>query len=448
MSSRHRRNRQLAQLIELRDWKRREVVDKVNAAYEQITGKPGAYDEEAIRRLVSGVTRWPTEGYRRALEQTFDASATELGLYNPRATRANHSQTGTGVEAALPWTWGGEEVDEVQRRELMRAIAVITAAAPAITAALSADEVERTVHAVAIPRRVDAAVLDNVEAMLNQARLQDDLLGPQAAIRTTLTQVDIAEALLTGPRDPLERRLKSLRSKISTSAGWQLFDLGRISLAEDHFETARDVADEIGDDAAGAMAMAEWSGMTEEVGKPSVAADQAAAAEMRAARSGDPLLRAHTAGITALAQAKAGHACDTREALTRADNFDVTAPRTPEQSLAYFCTAGHIARMRAKALHQIGDLTAAIAAAQESLKLQAVRDRAASHILLGTIYVDAGDLDAGLGAILDGVEAEAANGSARISSQLRNARTLIHVRAPGSEAARKLDVRMAELRLA
>lgn len=447
MGSVGRRNHQLVALIERHNWRRREVVEKVNATYEQITGKPGAYDEEAIRRLISGATRWPTEGYRRALEQTFGTTAAGLGLYNPRAVSAKSSQTGTCVEAALRWTEGGKEVDEVQRRELMRAIAVITAAAPAITAALSADEVERTIRAVATPRRVDAAVLDNIEAILNQARLQDDLLGPQAAIRTTLTQVDVAEALLAGPRDPLERRMKSLRSKISTSAGWQLFDLGRTGLAEEHFETARDIADEIDDDAAGAMAMAEWSGMTEEVGKPAVAADQAAAAEIRATRSGDPLLRAHTAGITGLAQAKAGHASDTRQALTRADSFDIARSCTPEESLAYFCTAGHIARMRAKALHQIGDLTAAIAAAQESLRLQAVRDRASSHILLGTIYVDADDLDAGLSAILDGAEAEAANGSARVSSQLKNARTLVHVRAPGSQAARKLDARIAELQL-
>lgn len=447
MTSAGRRNHQLEELIARRDWKRREVAERINAAYEQITGKPGAYDEEAVRRLVRGVTRWPTEGYRRALAETFGVTAAELGLYNPRAVRAKRAQTGTGVDAALRWNEGGQEVDEVQRRELMRAIAVITAAAPAITAALNADEVERTIRAVSTPRRVDAAVLDNIEAMLNQARLQDDLLGPQAAIRTTLTQVDIAEALLAGPRDPLERRLKSLRSKISTSAGWQLFDLGRANLAEEHFETARDVADEIGDDAAGAMAMAEWSGMTEEIGKPAVATDQAAAAERRAARSGDPLLQAHTAGITALAQAKAGHGADARQALARAERFDVTTPRTPEESLAYFCTAGHLARMRAKALHQIGDLGAAIDAAQESLRLQAVRDRAASHILLGTIYVDAGDMDAGLSAILDGAEAEAANGSARLSGQLQSARTLVHVRAPGSEAARKLDARMAELQL-
>ncbi|MGF6881731.1 tetratricopeptide (TPR) repeat protein [Nocardia sp. GP40] len=448
MGSPGRRNRQLETLIKHHDWKQREVVDRVNAAYEQITGKPGAYDEEAVRRLVRGVTRWPTEGYRQALERTFGATAEELGLYNPRAVRvAKPSQTGRGVDAALRWNGGGEEVDEVQRRELMRAIAVITAAAPAITAALSVGEVERTIRAVVTPRRVDAAVLDNIESMLNQARLQDDLLGPQAAIRTTLTQVDITEALLAGPRDPLERRLKSLRSKISTSAGWQLFDLGRSSLAEEHFETARDVADEIGDDAAGAMAMAEWSGMTEEIGKPAVAVDQAAAAELRATRSGDPLLRAHTAGITALAQARAGHASETRQALTRAEGFDVTTPRTPEESLAYFCTAGHIARMRAKALHQIGDLAAAIDAANESLRLQAVRDRAASHILLGTIYLDAGQLDAGLSAILDGVETEAANGSARVSGQLQDARTLVHVRAPGSQAAQTLDARMEELRM-
>ncbi|NKY52491.1 hypothetical protein [Nocardia vermiculata] len=376
---------------------------------------------------------------RHPTDQTHDLGPHSSGIVSPTSR--------TTSNAALRWNEGGEEVDEVQRRELMRAIAVITAAAPAITAALNIDEVERTIRAVATPRRADAAVLDNVEAMLNQARLQDDLLGPQAAIRTTLTQVDVAEALLAGPRDPLERRLKSLRSKISTSAGWQLFDLGRTSLAEEHFETARDVADEIGDDAAGAMAMAEWSGMTEEIGKPAVAADQAAAAETRAARSGDPLLQAHTAGIAALAQAKAGHRTDTRQALTRAERYDVDTPRTPAESLAYFCTAGHLARMRAKALHQIGDIGAAIDAAHESLKLQAVRDRAASHILLGTIYVDAGDLDAGLGAILHGVEAEAANGSARVSSQLQNARTLVHIRAPGSEAARKLDARMAELQL-
>jgi hypothetical protein len=81
------------------------------------------------------------------------------------------------------------------------------------------------------------------------------------------------------------------------------------------------------------------------------------------------------------------------------------------------------------------------------LRLQAVRDRAASHILLGAIHVDAGNLDAGLSAILDGAEAEAANGSARVSGQLQNARTLVHIRAPGSEAARKLEARMTELQL-
>lgn len=335
----------------------------------------------------------------------------------------------------------------MQRRELMRAIAVLTAASPAIVAALNADEVERTIRAVAVPQRIDAAVLDNIEAMLNQARLQDDLLGPQAAIRTTLTQVDIAEALLANPPDPLALRLKSLRSKISTPAGWQLFDLGRTGLAEEHFETARDVADDIGDNAAGAMALAEWSGMTEEIGKPSVAADQALAAEVRAARTDDPLLRAHTAGITALAHAKAGHAVDTRSALERANSFDVSARRSPDESLAYFCTPGHVAPMRAKALHQIGDLSAAIQAAKESLMLQAIRDRAASHILLGTIYVDVGEIDAGITSILAGAEAEASNTSARVSGQLMDARRLVHLRVPGSDAVKSLDGRMAELQL-
>ncbi|NKY88756.1 hypothetical protein [Nocardia veterana] len=82
MTSAGRRNHQLEELIARRDWKRREVAERINAAYEQITGKPGAYDEEAVRRLVRGVTRWPTEGYRRALAETFGVTAAELGLYN------------------------------------------------------------------------------------------------------------------------------------------------------------------------------------------------------------------------------------------------------------------------------------------------------------------------------------------------------------------------------
>ncbi|MFE3758849.1 hypothetical protein ACFXO9_31485 [Nocardia tengchongensis] len=442
-------NHQLERLIRQRDWKRPEVAARVNAAYEEITGKQGCYDAEKIRQLARGITRWPTQGYRLALEQTFGVTAAELGFYNPRAKAAKVSQTGTDVCADLLLGWGGEEVDEVQRRELLRAMAVLTAASPVIVAALNAEELERTIRAAASPSRVDAAVLDNIQTILNQARLQDDLLGPQAAIRTTLTQVDIAEALLNGYKGPYESRLQSLRSKVSISAGWQLFDLGRDELARNHFATARDTADEARDHAAGAMALAEWSGMTEEVGKPVEAADQAAGAERRAARTEDPLLRAHAAGIAALALAKSGpdYRADAQSALARADSFDVTTARTPEESLAYFCTPGHIARMRAKALRLIGDLPGAIGAARESLRLQAVRDRAASHILLGTIYIDAGDLDAGVASILDGAEAEAANASARLSGQLLDARTLVHVRAPGSASARKLDRRMEELQL-
>ncbi|MFE3105344.1 hypothetical protein [Nocardia tengchongensis] len=138
---------------------------------------------------------------------------------------------------------------------------------------------------------------------------------------------------------------------------------------------------------------------------------------------------------------------DAKAALARADSFDVTARRTPEESLAYFCTPGHIARMRGKALRLIGDLPAAIGAARESLQLQAVRDRAASQILLGTILTDPGDLDAGRSSILDGAEAGAASASARLSVRLIDARGLVHVRAPGLAAAGELDARIEELQL-
>lgn len=86
-------NEQLDRLIKRRGWTRRDVADAVNRAYERITGRPGAYDEERIRRLVRGEITWPHPAYRQALEVVFGARAAELGLFNSRnETRPRQSR--------------------------------------------------------------------------------------------------------------------------------------------------------------------------------------------------------------------------------------------------------------------------------------------------------------------------------------------------------------------
>ncbi|QLY28804.1 hypothetical protein [Nocardia huaxiensis] len=439
------RNDQLERQIRQRGWTRREVADAVNQAHELLTGRAGAYSEERVRRLVRGEITWPHPHYRRALEHVFGVAATELGLFNGRRTRAEPpaARMRPGGAGRPP------EAGQTNRRDVMKAITLLTTVPPAMITDVNApDGLERIAGAVSAPRRADAVVLDTIETIVDQAKLQDDRLGPRAAIGTVLTQAHLTEALLADAGSAQRPRLLSLRSRIGSSIGWQSYDLGHAEAATGHFQIARAAADECGDHAAGALAMAEWSCMAVDTDSPLAAADLAAGAEVRASDTDDPRLRAHTAAVLAVALARLGCASETRSALNRAGRYDVAEVADPADSLAYFCTPAHLARMRARALRSIGDLDAALDAASESVALQPRRDLTSAHILLGALYLDTGRLDAAVETIIAGLDAGAGPNSPRVTTRLRATWKDIRRLAPGSAPVRKLDQRLAESRAA
>lgn len=404
------RNDQLESLIRLRGWTRREVADAVNQAHELLTGRPGAYSEERVRRLVRGEITWPHPHYRRALEHVFGVAAAELGLFNGRSMRPEPS---------------------------------------AISAAARASEgAERSAAAASASRRVDTVVIGTIETIVAQAKIQDDRLGPRAAIGTMLAQAQLTESLLADAGPAVRTRLLSLRSRIATSAGWQSYDLGHHEAAVAHFRSARAAADECDDRAAGALAMAEWSCMAVDTDSPLTAADLAAGAELRASGTGDPRLRAHTAAVLAIALARLGSVSECRAALDRAGGYDLGAAPDPAASIAYFCTPAHLARMRARALRSVGDLRGALGAASESVALQPFRDLASAHILLGGLYLDTGRLDAAVETIITGLEASGAPNSPRVNRRLRSTWKDIRRTAPGSAPVRRLGERLDASRAA
>lgn len=432
-------------MIKRRGWTRRDAADAVNIAYEQITGRPGAFSEERIRRLVRGEITWPHPEYRRALEEVFGVPVSDLGLFNRRRgvdARASAAH-GDGVP---DWDIEAmEERSEMNRRNVMKAIAVLGAASPTVLVGASdGDETERLAGVMSTPWRVDDATFDTVEVIVNHAKLQDDLLGPRAAIGTMLSQARLMDSLLAGlGGGRLRSRALVLRSHIGVSSGWQCFDLGHHSAAAAHFTVAREAADEAGAHDTSAMAMAEWSWTAGEIGAATLAADLAAAAESRAAVAGDPRLRAHAAGIAGVALARLGHTREARASISRAATPDIEAVCDPAESIAYFCSPAHIARLRAETLRSTGDTAAAISAATEAIALQPRRDSAETYVLLGTLHLEAGDIDAAVAAF--SAAADTADQSPRVADQLQSAQDALETAAPRSSAARLLDHRLGDL---
>jgi flagellar motor switch protein FliG len=77
----------------------------------------------------------------------------------------------------------------MKRRELLQipGRAATTVAASAVSS-LDTEEQERLTQAIASPSRVDAQVIDHIEAILQHCKRQEDALGPQAVLHTVLAQ--------------------------------------------------------------------------------------------------------------------------------------------------------------------------------------------------------------------------------------------------------------------
>ncbi len=135
-------------------------------------------------------------------------------------------------------------VGMMDRRKLLRLLgwaASILAASP-VMSGLNTDEQQRLALAITSPSRVDAQVIDHIEAMLQDCKRQEDALGPWAVLGTALAEQSLGQSLLTERPDALRPRLLSVYSDMSTSIGWYYFDLDSLENAMRHWDRARAAA--------------------------------------------------------------------------------------------------------------------------------------------------------------------------------------------------------------
>src|SRR5262249_50540933 len=155
--------------------------------------------------------------------------------------------------------------------------AAATIAAP--VSGLNPDEQRRVAQALALPSRVDAQVIDHIEAMLQHCKRQEDALGPHAVLQTVLAQRHLVDALLRECPESLRPRLLSVYSSMSSSVGTYCFHLDDPASAMHYCDQARAAAQEAHNTELAVYALCMMSHFASEQGKGYVAMDSAAAAQ-------------------------------------------------------------------------------------------------------------------------------------------------------------------------
>ncbi|MGH3568153.1 MAG: helix-turn-helix transcriptional regulator, partial [Pseudonocardia sp.] len=139
--------------------------------------------------------------------------------------------------------------DEMRRRKFIRLLgrAGTTVVIAQIASTVNVDEQERVMRAVAVPSRVDEKVIENFDAIFQNCRRQNDVLGPRAVVSTVLAQRDVVDGLIPQCPDSLRPRLLSLYSKMSDSVGGYFAELDdtRYSVYYEQARTAAHDADDV-----------------------------------------------------------------------------------------------------------------------------------------------------------------------------------------------------------
>jgi transcriptional regulator with XRE-family HTH domain len=341
------------------------------------------------------------------------------GAHPPRSRERAYAQL---VQNLAAWA------HTVNRRELLRMLgwaATAAAGSPALHN-LDEQECERVVLAIQMPSRVDAHVIEHIEAVLMRCLKQDDLLGPQAALDTVLAQRSLVRSLLPEAPSSVRDRLLSVYASLSRLAGWLSFDLNSYDAAADYYESARQAAHEAHDTELAAFVLCYLSYLATWRDQARLGIDHAVAAQGWANQTDDHRLQAFALDMAARALARDGQSTtafgaidQARQTLTQAD-----AERT---SYAYFLAiGGRLTSTESLCQLYLGDFDRAAVAAQEDLAMidnSLARDRALTTLRLGICRLRATkpDVPGAARAIGEAGALAVHNRSARLIDRLRRA---------------------------
>ncbi|MGH3912035.1 MAG: hypothetical protein ACRDTC_01285 [Pseudonocardiaceae bacterium] len=252
----------------------------------------------------------------------------------------------------------------MDRRNTLRFLYRVAIAASA-AATLDGDGYERVASVLSGSNQVDIQIIRNFEAILQNCKQQDDVLGPRGVLDTALIQLDLLHSLRPDCPVEIQPQLLSTLSNASNTAGWLFFNLNDVTSAAGHYEDARVLAHEAGNIELSADALGYMSCLAVSQGKPFIGIDHAVAAQHYAGRSDDMRLRALCADDAARAYAADGQrdAC-----LVALDTAAAALGRIGDQTPGYIRYIEEVHLSKGAECHlKLGDAPQAIGYGQQAL---------------------------------------------------------------------------------
>lgn len=321
-----------------------------------------------------------------------------------------------------------EWADTVERREHLRLLGWMAASVVAspFLRSLNPDEQERLSKVMAVPGRVDNKSIDSIEAILQNCKRQDDVLGPHAVLHPVLDQRELVDSFLDDCPSELRPRLLSLYSSMSSSIGTYFFDLDDPASAMHYYDQARATAHDAHNTELAIYALCEMSYFASWQGKAHAGIDFAAAAQNLAGKTDDVLLKACAAERAGTAYAIDGQYKECMIEFDRAlAGFALPANQRFPESPVYWCDEGLIASRQSDCLLRLGKPAEAAACAERGLQLF---DTSFTHGLayctlrLGTARLLSGEVEEATRVIGEGAVLAAPISSARLTGEVRTAR--------------------------
>lgn len=448
------------------------------------------YTASFISQLRQGI-RQPSPNTGRDLDDTLGAGG-KLAAVVPRPRSAGHAESYLGDAAGrLPSSDVAEILSSLPDGELSAAafsgqgygqlvralsnwamqmkrrdvLAILGAAATAAYASpllerLNPDETERVALAAAKPGRVDEAIIDHIEAVLDHCMRQEDVLGPQVVLETVLAQRHLVRSLLPdAATDVIRSRMLSLLANITRFTGWVLFNLNDFTGAGYYYSEARSAAHEADDDAMCSMVLSNWSQLATWCGDPRLGVEHALGAVAWGQRAGSRLLVSYGCDVGARAYAavvrrSAGGGRNSdhgrcMESLEQAHRELTGAPDgDPGTHLAYFYSNGQYLATRTLCLLDLEKPIPALAMAEQSVSgidPHFVRNMALIRLVLARAHTQTGDIDAACEQIAEAASLARHNSSPRLAGAVAETREQL---SPwhGSPGVAALDERLRACR--
>jgi tetratricopeptide (TPR) repeat protein len=189
----------------------------------------------------------------------------------------------------------------VNRRELLHRLGALFAAAatgPAL-GVLDPDEQQHVLHVIEDHEMsgFDEPTLRYCEDMVDSLRRQDNVLGPQFTLHSTMGHRQLAEELAKTAPDAFKQRAISVYASLTQFMGWLSFNLGNCHGAQYYYEEARSAAHDAKNTELATYILCSMSTLATSQGKPRLGLDHAAAAAVWAEESHSPLARAYAAEV-------------------------------------------------------------------------------------------------------------------------------------------------------